>query len=562
MSARLLGQRPSGARLRPLLGGWFLLILFLQSACATSAPLGGLTAGYRYRSLAPPPAPPERVALTEEPGLESASVYELGFMEPGAVATRPVPIHPAEFQQAFQRLTHEVRLGAKTPKEAARELLSLVQQPPQGIETVASNGDWNLEAYGGRGYTLVPERQEGPVRLTPEADEALKARYLQWCEHQGGGDCMGLLDDGPYLRTDDRRTLALALAFGRVLDETREALGRELLDVRALVSMVVWTVGLYCMMWLVPEPTTKALAATLTVILMGWLGLKTVYGLMDGWARMAIAAHEATTFEELRAAGEEFGKVLGEDAARALIMAVGALMGRTLGEVAARVKSLPGFNMAGAQWRAQGGAAALESAEALETAPAQEGALAKAVAAVETVATSPQGPLAVVMLKKGQGSGAATAPGGRSAQTVIRHRGGNRQVQLSDGQRWHIPRGKSLADIPAEDKVGDMLQEAVTKAAEKWGPDKLSRKEQKAIDDALKEGEYWLARLLEREARGRFVEDQVERQFGGTLKWNHQGVDVIDLETGRKYEILSGTASNLARHGRRMAGEFFRMITF
>jgi hypothetical protein len=28
------------------------------------------------------------------------------------------------------------------------------------------------------------------------------------------------------------------------------------------------------------------------------------------------------------------------------------------------------------------------------------------------------------------------------------------------------------------------------------------------------------------------------------------------------YEILSGTDSNLARHGRRMAGEFFRMLTF
>ncbi len=27
-------------------------------------------------------------------------------------------------------------------------------------------------------------------------------------------------------------------------------------------------------------------------------------------------------------------------------------------------------------------------------------------------------------------------------------------------------------------------------------------------------------------------------------------------------EILSGTESNLARHGRRMAGEFFRMLTF
>ena len=77
-----------------------------------------------------------------------------------------------------------------------------------------------------------------------------------------------------------------------------------------------------------------------------------------------------------------------------------------------------------------------------------------------------------------------------------------------------------------------------------------------------KEVEYWLARLLEREARGRFVQARLKAQFEGPLRFQHQGVDVVDPANGRKYEILSGTESNLARHGRRMAGEFFRMLTF
>ncbi|OJH41870.1 hypothetical protein [Cystobacter ferrugineus] len=283
---------------------------------------------------------------------------------------------------------------------------------------------------------------------------------------------------------------------------------------------------------------------------MGYLGLQTMYGLMDGWARMADTAHHATTFEELRAAGAEFGKVLGEDAARAMILAVATLAGNTLGQVLPRVKSLPSFNLAGKQFEAQGGAAIMGRLEVTEAALATEGALAKAV---DTVATSPQGPLAVVLLKKGQGSSRGLAPGGRSAETVIRHRGGNRQVELSDGQRWHLPRGKSAADIPAEDKVGDMLQEAVTQAARKWGPHRLSRNERDAIDEALKEGEYWLARLLEREARGRFVEDEVSKQFKHLYNFSrNKGVDV-EVPGGYKYEILSGTDSNLARHGRRMA---------
>jgi len=562
MPSRRVAPCSAGAPLRLWLGGWALLVLFLHSACATSVPGGSLLGGYRHSSLTPPPARRERMALTPEPGLESASVYAVDFVEPGAVATRPVPIARAEFQPAVQRLLVDVRLGRSSPKQAARELLRLLPPSPEA-ETVESKGDWRLKTHHGRVFTLVPEKQDGPVRLTPEADAKLKADYLQWCTGQGGGDCLCLLDDGPYLGPDDRRAFALALAFGSVLDETRQALTRELLDVRALISMVVWTVALYCMLWLVPEPTTKLVAASLTVLLIGYLGLKTVYDLMDGWALMADTAYHATTYEELRAAGAKFGQVLGQEAARAMILAVAALTGHTLGGVAARVKSLPGFNLAQAQWKVQGGASSLAPELAAETALAQEPALARAVAAVDTVATSPQGPLAVVMLKKGLGSGAEMAPGGRSSETVLRHRGGNRQVQLDDGQRWHLPPGKSVKDIPAEDKVGDLLQEAVTRAAKEWGPHKLNQNEQRAIDAALRKGKYWLARLLEREARGRFVQTEVKRRFERFYDFSlNKGVDVIDPATGTRYEILSGTDTNLARHGRRMASEFFRMLTF
>jgi hypothetical protein len=82
------------------------------------------------------------------------------------------------------------------------------------------------------------------------------------------------------------------------------------------------------------------------------------------------------------------------------------------------------------------------------------------------------------------------------------------------------------------------------------------------MDDALKQGKDWLARLLEREARGRYVHKRVKDQFERIYKVNPQGVDVVDPKTGLQYEILSGTPSNLTLHGRRMPGEFFRMLTF
>jgi hypothetical protein len=77
------------------------------------------------------------------------------------------------------------------------------------------------EVYRDRVLTLVPLGDKGT--LVPEAEAALKEKYLRWCQPRGGGYCLGLFTDGPYLRTDDRRTLALALAFGGVLDETRGA---------------------------------------------------------------------------------------------------------------------------------------------------------------------------------------------------------------------------------------------------------------------------------------------------------------------------------------------------
>ena len=509
---------------RRLAGGWLLLLLVLHGACVTSLPGGG-THGSASR------------------GDSVMQVHALEFLEPVAGQTRPVPIERTEFQRALPRLVTALRMQG-SPRAAAQALLSAVEE------------DFLAEVHAGQVLTLVPEKDGGV--LTPRAEAALRVQYLGWCERRGGGDCLGLLEDVPYLRTDDRRALALALALGPVLDEAREALARQLLEPRAVVSLVVWTLGLYLALWLVPEPTTKALAATLTVILMSWLGADTLWGLMEGWARLAHRAEEATTFEQLREAGEQYAKVLGEDAARVLILGVAALTGRTLSEVAARVRTLPGHGAAAAQWEAQGGAAILAHARDGVLA---EDALATALMAVEQVAASPARSLAVVMLKTGGGR-AGAAPGSRGATTVLRHREGNRQVELGNGQRWHLPKDKSVADIPTEDKVGDRLQDAVNQAAGAWDPKYLSIKERSAIQNAETQGRYWLARLLEREARGRFVHAAVQRRFQGTLQWNHQGVDLVDLTTGRQYEVLSGTESNLARHGRRMAAELFRMIVY
>jgi hypothetical protein len=145
---------------------------------------------------------------------------------------------------------------------------------------------------------------------------------------------------------------------------------------------------------------------------------------------------------------------------------------------------------------------------------------------------------------------------------AIQHRGGNKQVILNTGERWHLPRGKSYRDIPAEDRLGDELQTAVREEAARWSQAVLSTEEKAAIDAMRARGMEHRANLLERQARGRWVEFQVKDRFPG-LTWNSRGVDITGPGgQSYHYEVLSGTESNFALHGRRMASTFFRMIFF
>ncbi|WP_152621889.1 hypothetical protein [Archangium violaceum] len=273
---------------------------------------------------------------------------------------------------------------------------------------------------------------------------------------------------------------------------------------------------------------------------------------------MAHRAHEATTFAELREAGEAFGGVMGTDAARAMILAVATLSGRTLGDVAARVHSLPRFNLMQAQWETQGFRApmtvAVQEVAAVEVAAESGRALA--------VVTSPQAPTAMAMLSQNNAARAAGASGGHSGTIAIQHRGGNRQVVLGNGQRWHLPRGRDLHDIPAEDELGDAIQAAAERIARQWAKQHRTPAETDAIDRALAAGNHASARHMEGLARGRWVNARLKEEFP-QLKWSSKGVDAVDPRPGGlKYEVLSGTKENFAVHGRRMSNEFFRMIFF
>ena len=138
-----------------------------------------------------------------------------------------------------------------------------------------------------------------------------------------------------------------------VLDELKKALG-EMVEFRALISAALWTLGSMLLIMLL-NPVAPALVAVLGVGMLLYVGYDTLRNLVTGWAELTEAAKVATTFEELRDAGERFGKIIGREAARAFAMLLVAAIGRTAHEFAAKVPTLPGSAQVAMQAQGEAG---------------------------------------------------------------------------------------------------------------------------------------------------------------------------------------------------------------
>jgi hypothetical protein len=460
---------------------------------------------------------------------QATARYEARVLSPDTGQPEPVVVSQQDFQRAMRMLATEIA-PSTDPRELARWLI-------EG----ELRANLRADVEGERVVRLMPLEDDSPLEAASVAE--IGRGYQRMCQRDyGGGDCLGLYTDGPTLTREDLRTLGLALALRGVLAETRASL-KDMVSPAALVSMVVWTGCFYLLLWLLPEPVSKVLAASLTVAMLAWLPVQAVWSLMDGWGALVQEVDRATSYAQIEQASERFRKVMGENTARVVVLLVTTVLAGGTARFAAKLPKLPGFERAAAWAEAQG----------LRLAAAGE---VEAVAAVEEQTFT-------LMVRRPRGSAAAAedaAEARAGIATIIRHRGGNQQVFIN-GQRWHLRAGQSLKEIPARDPVGDQLQAAARRIAKDWSPARLSQAQRDAIHEARAQGRYWKAHLLERRYRGQWVENTLRDRFTD-LRWSRTGVDVVDPSTGLSYEILTGTQSNMELHGRRMAEVFFRLITF
>jgi hypothetical protein len=300
----------------------------------------------------------------------------------------PVVLTSEEVTRAIRKLAREVHLTA-SPRETVDRLFQL--EPVQG--------DY---LYLLRERKLVPLPQGTPLEGTVSPDEQhLVHRYLAWCQsaHQFRGDCLGgALVAGQYLDLQGRYMWAMALSRSPFLEEFEKALGEQVRMQAVMQAATAAAVTLLVLLAL-PEPVTKFAAAWATAGLVLWIGAQTLYRLITGWFQLMEAVKAATTFEEIREAGETFGKRFSREAAQAFALMAMALLAHGAKDFGEGMAALPG------------------SAQVSMQAASQEGLLLSEVGAVESVTVTAEG----FRLALAPGAVAMAVRGGQEGRTQKHH---------------------------------------------------------------------------------------------------------------------------------------------
>ncbi|RUO92438.1 hypothetical protein D7Y11_14705 [Corallococcus sp. AB018] len=235
----------------------------------------------------------------------------------------------------------------------------------------------------------------------PGSGSSPESLYARLCPD--GDDCLTLVGGtGLTFSRKDRTVMALSFALDTVWESVEAEVGKVLNPValKALVTSAALTVLLTMTL---PEPVTKVLAVALTAAMVAYLGIVPVWEMGRGFVRLWDEAETATSVIELQDIGHRFGKVLGTNGTRVLVLLVTAALGGK-NAMAAQGPRLPGFSQAALRAQAEGGfglASAMNGGV---------GSISLPAAGVLNVALAPGAVAALAMYGEGRFPGDATGP--------------------------------------------------------------------------------------------------------------------------------------------------------
>ena len=282
------------------------------------------------------------------------------------VEVDPVEVSEDEFKAALTQLVLDMRLDV-----AFRETDEADQRGWVRVRTLLASSKGLADSGSG----TSPESLY--ARICPDTD-----------------DCLPLVGGtGLPFGRKDRTLMALSFALDTVWGSVEVEVGK-LLNPVALKAMLTSAALTMLLTMTLPEPVTKAIAVALTAALVAYLGVIPVWEMGRGFVRLWEESEKATSVIELQDIGHRFGRVLGTNGTRVLVLLVTAALGGK-SAIAAQGPKLPGFSQAAIRAQAEGGfqlAAALNGGV---------GSISLPAAGVLNVALAPGATAAVAMYSNG-----------------------------------------------------------------------------------------------------------------------------------------------------------------
>ena len=225
------------------------------------------------------------------------------------------------------------------------------------------------------------ERQPGELRVVlaswgsgPVALEEIGLEYRAWCAAVHRTNC----HEGP-LTDSSIYEIAFDFAMGSQWDgfvgEVKNTIDPSTIRVVLLTGLVIFMATIA-----IPELVSKIPAAAATVVLTAYLGARAVCDLVFGWIQMIKELDVAKTFDEVRAAGQRYGRLVGAQTAKILILLATAAIAE--GGVIARLMKLPRAAQASAALAAESGGVTLQGVGAVKDVRVLQGGVAITVGGV------------------------------------------------------------------------------------------------------------------------------------------------------------------------------------
>ncbi|QDE84012.1 AHH domain-containing protein [Myxococcus xanthus] len=292
-----------------------------------------------------------------------------------SVDVDPVDVSEDEFKSALTRLILDMRMDVAFRAAEAADERGWVRS-----RTLLASSKGLADSGSGSS----PESLY--ARICPDAD-----------------DCLTLVGGtGLTFSRRDRTLMALSFALDTVWESVEAEVGKVLNPValKALVTSAALTLLLTLAL---PEPVTKVIAVALTAAMVAYLGVVPVWEIGRGFVRLWDDAGRAMSVFELQDIGHRFGRVLGTNGTRVLVLVVMAALGGK-NAMAAQGPKLPGFPQAAIRAQAEAG---------FQLGAAMGGgvtSIALPAAGVLNVALAPGAAAALAMYSEGRSPGDEVGP--------------------------------------------------------------------------------------------------------------------------------------------------------